>query len=108
MKVTKRLVDKIEKSTSVYLVGYWARWGVMEYKWTGRWVHDTDTNDVRPIVYYYDDHNGTFEEYQMIDIYNTTSGGKFMWTFYEKAAKKVAAMLEAEEEKKYVCTDDRA
>ena len=52
--------------------------------------------------------NGTFEEYLMIDIYNTTSGGKFMWTFNERAAKKVAAMLEAEEEKKYARTDDRA
>lgn len=34
MKITKKLMEKIEKSPKVYLVACWARWGVSEYHWT--------------------------------------------------------------------------
>lgn len=34
MKITKKLMEKIEKSPKVYLVACWARWGVREYHWT--------------------------------------------------------------------------
>ena len=60
MKPTKRLKKKMEKCKSIYIVGYWARFGVQEYKRTGKWKI-VDGQPI-PVVWYYNDHNGSYEE----------------------------------------------
>lgn len=92
MKITKRLEEKIAKQPKVYLVACWARWGVREYHWTGKWGTTTTGNPV-PIVYHYDDHNGTYEEYVQIPIHLTTTGICADWSFYKEMAKHLADRL---------------
>ena len=94
MEVNKKNTEMIERCESVYLVVRYAHWCVREYKWTGKWNRHTNTPRLNPIVYYYNDHNGEYEEYQLIDIFHTTTGEIFMWTFDEYVADKVAEMLE--------------
>lgn len=96
MKITKKLVEKIEKSPKVYLIACWARWGVAEYHWTGKWFYGTN-NTPQPIVYYYNDHNGEYEEYQQIPIAFTTTGACADWSFYKEMAKHLADKLNEDE-----------
>lgn len=94
MEVNKKNTAMIEQCESVYLVVRYAHWCVREFKWTGRWNFYMGTTRRNPIVYFYNDHNGEYEEYQLIDIFYTTTGEIFMWTFDKYAADKVAEMLE--------------
>ena len=96
MKVTKKLIAKMEKAPKVYLIGCWARWGVMEYKWTGKW-HTTSGDVPQPIVYYYNDHNGAFEEYQELPITLTTTGVCLDWSFCKNAAQALAEKMNERE-----------
>lgn len=94
MEVNKKNTEMIEQCESVYLVVRYVHWCVREFKWTGEWNFYRGTPRRNPIVYYYNDHNGGYEEYQLIDIFYTTTGGIFMWTFDKYVADKVAEMLE--------------
>lgn len=93
MKITKKNMKMIEQCESVYLVVRYAHWCVREYKWAGKWTKYNDTI-VNPVVYYYNDHNGEYEEYQLVDIFDTTTREIFMWTFDKYVADKIANMLE--------------
>lgn len=97
MEVTKKNREKVEKSQSVYIVARWAKWGVQEYGWTGKWSYYMGTQRMNPVVYYYNDHNGEYEEYQEIDVFYTTTGQIFMWTFDKWVANTVAQMLNERE-----------
>lgn len=92
MKITKRLLKKIEQSPKVYLVACWAKWGIQEYRWTGEWFTSTSGLPI-PIVYYYNDYNGTYEEYQKIPIIFTTTGICADWSFYKQMAQNLADKL---------------
>lgn len=92
MKITKKLIKKIEKSQKVYLVACWAKWGVREYSWTGKWFFDESGKPI-PIVYYYNDHNGEYEEYQRLPIHFTTTGACADWSFYKRMAQNLADKL---------------
>lgn len=92
MKITKKLMKKIEEAPKVYLIVCWARWGIREYHWTGEWLIGTN-NIPQPIVYYYNDHNGTYEEYQKIPITFTTTGICADWSFYKSMAQNLADKL---------------
>lgn len=94
MEVNKKNTAMIEQCESVYLVVRYAHWCVREFKWTGEWNFYRETSRRNPVVYYYNDHNGGYEEYQLIDIFYTTTGEIFMWTFDKYVADKVAEMLE--------------
>lgn len=94
MKVNKKNTAMIEQCESVYLVVRYAHWCVREYKWAGSWNFSEGTAHCNPVVYYYNDHNGEHEEYELVDIYDTTTGEIFMWTFDRYVADKIANMLE--------------
>ena len=93
MEVNKKNTEMIEQCESVYLVVRYAPRCVREYKWAGKWNRYSGTI-VNPVVYHYNDHNGEYEEYQLVDIYDTTTGEIFMWTFDKYVADKIANMLE--------------
>lgn len=92
MKITKRLLNKIDKCQSVYLIVCYAHWCVGEYKWTGKWV--TYQGKPCPEVWYYNDHNGEYEEYVKVPITYVTTGTIQDWSFYAGAANRYAKLLE--------------
>lgn len=96
MAITKKQQEKVDNSQSVYLIVQYAHWCVREYKWTGKF--EIRDGIPIPIVYDYDDHNGTFEEYAKRPITLVTTGLIFDWTFYKHSASKIAEWLEKAEE----------
>lgn len=93
MKITSKLESKIRNSPAVYLVGCWARWGIQKYHWTGKWYIDKETGIPEPIVYFYNDHNGEYEEYQKLPISRVTTGFVVDWTFYKPCAERLAEKM---------------
>lgn len=93
MRPTKRLQKKIDKCIPVYLIACWAHYGVREYKWTGKWVNAPGSDRPCPEVWYYDDHNGEYEEYYKTPILNVTTGWIIDWSFYKRSAEKIAEAL---------------
>lgn len=91
MKPTKRLQKKLDKCQNIYIVACWAHFGVREHKWTGKWKM-VDSQPI-PIVWYYDDHNGGFEEWYQCPITWVTTAPIYMWTFSHAIADHIADAL---------------
>lgn len=87
-KETKAYLKKLRK---IYLIGCWAHYGVREYPFSGKY---SDKNKQHPLVYDYDDHNGTCDNYFLKDLYKTTTGCIWGWTFNKKDAERIASNLE--------------
>lgn len=85
---TKQYLTSLPK---IYLVACWAKYGVRGYFFTGKYV-DVDGTSV-PLVYDYDDHNGTTDNWYLRRIDQTTTGFIFMWTQSKAVADKVAELL---------------
>lgn len=89
----KRTQKYLEKLPKIYVVACWARFGVREYPFTGKFVKDEYRGDTYvPLVYDYDDRNGTGDDYYLRKITNTTTGVIIMWTQNKNIAEKIAAM----------------
>lgn len=91
---TKQYLEKLRK---IYLIGRWAHYGVREYPFSGKY---SDKNEDHPLVYDYDDHNGTCDNYFLKDLYETTTGYIWGWTFSKKDAERIANNLEKKNEEK--------
>lgn len=89
----KKIENKIKSSQSVYLVVKYAKWCVMEYKWTGRFLQRDGVPWIMPEVYFWTDHNGQYEEWITCPICNTTTGSIYEWTFNKRAADTLAEAL---------------
>lgn len=77
--------DRFVKSLpKIYLVGYWASYGVMEYPFANKY-----TKDGIPYVYNFDDHNGTYDEYVLEPITNVTTGVIKVWSFNKAIANEI-------------------
>ena len=89
-KKTKRYLEKLPK---IYIVACWARFGVREYPFTGKFIKDKHRGNVYvPLVYDYDDCNGTCDNYYLRKITNVTTGNIVLWTQNRNVAEKIAAM----------------
>ena len=97
MKPTKRLKKKIEKCPKVWLIAQWAHWGIREYYWTGKWTKD---DKPQPIVWYFTDHNGEYEEWLKVPIFYTTAGWTIAYSFFQGIAEMIAEAMEEMERKK--------
>ena len=84
---------KVEALPKVYIVAVWAHYGVREYAFTGKF----DKNG-EPLVYNYDDHNGTHAEWVLTPISYVTTGWIQFWTFSKEVADKCAHALRVAEE----------
>lgn len=82
---TDKNLDKLEKLDIVYLVAIWARAGVREFRYSGK----VDFRG-RPLVYQYDDLNGTRDCYVLRPITYTTSARIVCWTFDKSTAEFIA------------------
>lgn len=87
LKYNKRNRNKIDKLAKIYLIGCWARWGVMEFPFV---KFDKDKN---PLVYHYKDHNGTTDQWELVPLEYTTTGIIYDWTFSKESAEKIARLL---------------
>lgn len=84
--------QKLEKLPRIWYVGYWAHYG------TRHEVLGGFDRDGHPLVWYFDDHNGEYSEWQLTRLEYTTTGVIITWTDedrYEKM-KKIADLLEAD------------
>lgn len=86
-------LEYYKNSPKVYLVGFWAHYGVRDYPYAGKYVWDEYAQDYVPLVWDYDDHNGTADEYEVRKITHTTTGSVIMWSFNEKKANSIAEAL---------------
>ena len=87
LKYNDRTRKKIDSLPRIYLIGCWARWGVMELPFA---EFDKNRN---PLVYNYNDHNGTADQWELIPLEYTTTGYVYDWTFNKENAEKIAALL---------------
>lgn len=85
---TKQYLASLPK---IYLVVCWAKYGVREYFFTGKYVNINGISI--PLVYDYDDHNGTTDNWYLRRIDHTTAGLTFMWTQSRAVADKIAELL---------------
>lgn len=89
-KRTKRYLEKLPK---IYIVACWARFGIAEYPFTGKFVKDKCRGNVYvPLVYDHDDCNGTCDNYFLRKITSVTTGHIIIWTQNRNIAEKIAAM----------------
>lgn len=84
LKNNKRAKTKLEKLPKVYLIACWAKWGVMEFPFV------KFNKDKIPLVYDYDDHNGTADQWELRRIDLTTTGWIYGWTFSKEEADIIA------------------
>ena len=89
---TKAYLDSLPK---IYLVGCWARYGVMEFPFTGKYKTNEKGISI-PIVYDYDDHNGTCDNWYLRRIDYTTTGQILLWTQSKSVASRVAELFNKE------------
>lgn len=89
---TKEYLDSLPK---IYLVGCWAKYGVREYPFTGKYEQDENGISI-PIVYDYDGHNGTCDNYYLRKLNNVTTGQILLWTQSKNVANKVAELFNKE------------
>ena len=96
LKNTPKTKAYLDSLPTIYMVGCWAKYGVREYPFTGKYKKDKYYDISVPLVYQYDDHNGTCNNYYLRSIVETTSGSTIMWTEFEDVAYKVAELLNKE------------
>lgn len=91
---TKQYLDSLKP---VYLIGCWAHCGVLEFPFSGKYA---DKDKTEPLVYEYDDHNGTCDNYYLTELHDTTTGYVWGWTFNKEDAERIANNLEKQRDKK--------
>lgn len=85
---TKAYLNSLPK---IYLVVCWAKWGVIDFPFTGKFKHDKfRAHKEVPLVYQYDDHNGTDDSYYLRPITYTTTGAIDSWTLDRDEAYRIA------------------
>lgn len=92
LKNTKKNKDKLAKLPKIYLVACWARYGVLEFPFSGR--YKKINKKPVPLVWDYDDHNGTYPEYVLRPITWTTTAAIRGWLRDEQQAKDTAEFCE--------------
>ena len=93
---TRAYLDGLPK---IYMVGLWAKYGVREYPFTEKYFSENGFSV--PLVYHYDDCNGTCDNWYLRRLDHVTSGFVIMWTQNESVARKVAELLNKELEEKF-------
>lgn len=84
----KRTKSMLEKCPKIYLIGYWARFGIMEFHFAGKY-----TESGVPYVWMYYDGNGTCDEWHRVPLTYTTTGRIYAWTTSLTFAEEIADAL---------------
>lgn len=95
---SQKTKDKLAKLPKIYLVACWARYGVLDFPFSGKYkkVKDADSPLIRyiPLVWDLDDHNGVYPEYVLRPITWTTTAAIRGWVRDEQQAKDTAEFCE--------------
>ena len=83
--------------STIYMVGFWARFGVREYPFTGQYTTDENGRSI-PLIYHYEDDNGTCDEWRLMPITEATVGSVYVWTEDEEIANSIANALQIKNE----------
>ena len=101
----KKVLENDEKTAAylnslpkMYMVGCWAGYGVWDFPWSGKWEKNPYTGHMEPLVWYYNDHNGTADNWYLGPIRHVTSGVVVMWTEDRVVAKNIASALNLKQE----------
>ena len=86
---TAENVQFIQSLPKIYLIACWADFGVREYAYDG----ECDESGV-PLVYDYDDANGTRDVWIKRPITNTTTGWIYAWTTSKARAEEIVEALQ--------------
>ena len=97
LKNTTKTKEYLASLPKIYMVGYWAKYGVREYPFTEKYFSENGFSV--PLVYDYDDHNGTCDNWYLRRLDYVTSGAVIMWTQNKAVADKVARLFNKEIEK---------
>ena len=96
----KKMLPRNEKTMKylntlddIYLVSCWTNFGYRTYKFSGKYSKDPFTGFSEPLVWQYDDHNGTCDNYYLRPIHLTTTGFDVCWVFSEREAQRIADSL---------------
>ena len=92
LKNTKKNKDKLAKLPKIYLIACWARYGVLEFPFSGR--YKKINKKAVPLVWDFDDHNGTYPEYVLRPITWTTTAAIRGWVRNKQQAKDTAEFCE--------------
>ena len=87
---TEEIRKYLDSLPRIYLVATWAKTGFWEFPFTGQYEFDRYAQCEVPLVYQYDDFNGTEDNYYLRKITYTTTGFIVGWTFDKEEAKKMA------------------
>lgn len=89
---TEEVQEYLKSLQRIYLVACWARYGVVEFPYSGKTVYDKEHGEV-PLVWEYDDCNGTSDEYYLRKITDTTTASIWNWFYTKIVAEKEARIL---------------
>lgn len=84
--------DKLAKLPKIYLIACWAHYGVLDFPFSGK--YKKINNRPIPLVWDFDDHNGTYPEYILRPITWTTTAIIRGWVRNERQAKDNAEFYE--------------
>lgn len=82
----KKYLNSLPK---MYLIGCWASYGIRSFAFSRQF-----DKDGIPLVWDYEDCNGTCDEWRLRPITSTTSGQIFCWTTNATAATQVVTALD--------------
>lgn len=107
---SKGAQEELNKLPKMYLVAFWAHYGVTDFPFSGKYEKRFDeklgyTIDV-PLVYQYDDHNGTCDDFFLRPIDYTTTGQIVVWTQDGYQAKQIANIYEEKYGRNYSKKDE--
>lgn len=88
---TKKTSEYLSKLPKMYLIAYWARWGITEFPFSGEYI--TRNGKDYPLVWDYDDHNGTDDSFYLRPIDYTTTGYIIGWTQFKNEAERISWAL---------------
>lgn len=84
---TKTYLDSLPRVYGIFL---WAKWGVLEFPWSGKCTRGSIKV---PLVYTYYDANGECDEYHLVPITSCSSGGFWDWYDDKEDAEEVQDIL---------------
>lgn len=85
---SKYAVEVIKKLPVIYLIACWASYGVQEYHFSGKC-----TKEGIPLVWQYDDFNGTIDDYFLRPLTQVTTGWIYAWTVSKTRAELIAEAM---------------
>lgn len=83
----ERTKRRLEQLPQIHILVKYAWYAVYSAPYAYTKVID---GDPVPMVYVFDDHNGTYAEWKLIPATYVTTGGVYCWSIHENVIKKIA------------------